>query len=145
MCVFTSARARTCFKSCIHSVVVTQTLQSSGLASYFAVLESFNTARDFLVISSTSWTPDEDITVLYRALMQVAERIGHGRGRIIALVTGKGPLRAKFEAMVQSHAFDAASSGRLSIFTGFVPAELYPVLLCTRKKKSPRLRADNNC
>eukprot|EP01116_Phalansterium_solitarium_P025617 TRINITY_DN9884_c0_g1_i3.p1 TRINITY_DN9884_c0_g1~~TRINITY_DN9884_c0_g1_i3.p1 ORF type:complete len:498 (+),score=55.80 TRINITY_DN9884_c0_g1_i3:103-1494(+) len=57
--------------------------------------------RPALVVSSTSWTPDENFTILLEALEEYdkkARRPGGRRcARVVLLVTGKGPERARFE------------------------------------------------
>lgn len=46
-----------------------------------------------LIVSSTSWTPDEDFNMLVKALTQI-------KGRAQLLVTGKGPLKAFYEQQI---------------------------------------------
>lgn len=56
-----------------------------------------------LLVSSTSWTPDEDFTLLLEALVKYSELAMHSHPhlpRIIVIVTGKGPQRAEFLAKI---------------------------------------------
>jgi beta-1,4-mannosyltransferase len=57
--------------------------------------------RPAVLVSSTSWTADEDFTILLRALSvyeTAAREPDAGLPRLLAIVTGKGgPLRAAFE------------------------------------------------
>lgn len=50
--------------------------------------------RPALVVSSTSWTPDEDFTILLNMLTEYEQRArAGGLPKLLALITGKGPLR----------------------------------------------------
>lgn len=52
-----------------------------------------------LLVSSTSWTPDEDFSLLLDALVMYSELAMHTHPhlpRILAVVTGKGPQKADF-------------------------------------------------
>lgn len=87
-------------------------------------MPSLRSDRPAIVVSSTSWTPDEDFSVLLEALTlyeQQAREVNrvfeaeehdaqaHGappstKGRLpklLMIVTGKGPLRAKYMNEVQ--------------------------------------------
>jgi beta-1,4-mannosyltransferase len=64
-----------------------------------------------ILISSTSWTADEDFGVLLQALRsldaslvdaEAAPADGPRPARVVALVTGKGPLKAAYEAEVRT-------------------------------------------
>ena len=57
-----------------------------------------------LIVSATSWTPDEDMSILYDSLIGYSKRAQQNTGdttKILALITGKGPQRADFEARIQ--------------------------------------------
>src|SRR5262245_1097910 len=56
--------------------------------------------RARLLVSSTSWTPDEDFSLLLEAL----EAYGEGAAPVplLAVVTGRGPQRAQYEARVRT-------------------------------------------
>ncbi len=85
-------------------------------------------------MSSTSWTPDEDFSILFEALQlyDAAAQAACGPPtasparfpRLLVVVTGAGPLRARYEA--------AAAACRLpyvAIRTAWLAAEDYPRLL----------------
>lgn len=69
--------------------------------------------RPALLISSTSWTPDEDFSILLEALSLYEEKAkarneikesesGQGRlPKVLMVVTGKGPEREKYMNEVQ--------------------------------------------
>lgn len=56
-----------------------------------------------LLVSSTSWTPDEDFSLLLDALVKYSELAMHSHPylpRILAIITGKGPQKADFLAKI---------------------------------------------
>jgi len=69
-------------------------------------MPNLRTDRPALLVSSTSWTPDEDFSILLEALdlyekrtMQLAssQSTSHGRlPKLLVIVTGKGPLKEKY-------------------------------------------------
>lgn len=62
-----------------------------------------------VVVSSTSWTPDEDFSVLFAALRAIDGRLRAGEDvdcdetevRLLVVITGRGPMRAAFEERVR--------------------------------------------
>ncbi|KAI1374011.1 glycosyltransferase family 33 protein [Hypoxylon crocopeplum] len=88
-------------------------------ASIFQPLKSLPDRRDFLerlpetrdfasnimagqirlVVSSTSWTPDEDFSLLLEALVAYSKEAA--ACPIIAIITGKGPQKAFYEEKIQ--------------------------------------------
>jgi beta-1,4-mannosyltransferase len=86
--------------------------------------------RPGLIVSPTSWTADEDFTVLLDALERREEMLRSaesGSSRfpaLLVLITGQGPLRAAFDAEVRQRTF-----GRSSVRTLWVAPDDYPLLL----------------
>ncbi|CAK9035925.1 unnamed protein product [Durusdinium trenchii] len=58
---------------------------------------SRSSSRPHLVISSTSWTPDEDFNQLLDALPALDRDLAKAAKRAVVVVTGKGELRQQFE------------------------------------------------
>jgi len=64
--------------------------------------------RPALLVSSTSWTPDEDFEILIDALGMyerraeelASQKVAASLPKMLAVVTGKGPLKAKYMADV---------------------------------------------
>lgn len=54
-----------------------------------------------LIVSSTSWTPDEDFSLLLDALASYAKS-DTPRPPILAIITGKGPQKAQYEAEIRA-------------------------------------------
>lgn len=57
-----------------------------------------------LLVSSTSWTPDEDFSLLLDSLVQYSKMAMHSHPhlpRLLAIITGKGPLKASFEEKIR--------------------------------------------
>lgn len=88
--------------------------------------------RPALVVSSTSWTADEDFSLLldaasrYDALVaDPSSRPGQGpEARLLIVITGDGPLRARFEAEVGARGLRA-----VRVRTVWLQPEDYPRLL----------------
>lgn len=80
-----------------------------------------------LIVSSTSWTPDEDFSLLLDALVTYAAKGGNSPP-IVAIITGKGPQKAHYEARVQ----ELQKAGKLPnvrILTAWLTMEDYAMLL----------------
>jgi len=88
--------------------------------------------RPALLVSSTSWTADEDFAVLVDALTQCDERIRahqESAGRdafppLHVVLTGRGPLRDRWEAEIAK-----LDLRRIHLRTMWLAAEDYPVFL----------------
>lgn len=86
-----------------------------------------------LVVSSTSWTADEDFGLLWKAIVLCEDKLAKGGPRrnslfptILLVITGKGPLRSKYEDLFRSQ--------RLFFFkikTLWLDAADYPKLLAS--------------
>jgi len=83
--------------------------------------------RPALLVSSTSWTPDEDFMMLKDALLML-EKGSEGRGatpcRLHVIITGKGPDKARFEQEIKE-----ANMSNITVHTVWLPLEDYPLLL----------------
>jgi beta-1,4-mannosyltransferase len=92
-------------------------------------------APPFLIVSSTSWTPDEDFSILLDAVAE-CEALAHqasatARGarefpRLLVAVTGNGPQRAYYEAQMTAL---ASRLQRTTLATLWLAPDDYPVLL----------------
>lgn len=89
--------------------------------------------RPAVVVSSTSWTPDEDFSILLDALVDLDVKLGTALstgaevpfgGKLVCAITGKGPLREAFEAK-------CAASGmkNIEVWFAYLPHTDYPRLL----------------
>lgn len=57
-----------------------------------------------LLVSSTSWTPDEDFSLLLDALVEYSKLAMHSHPhlpRLLAIITGRGPQKAYFAEKIQ--------------------------------------------
>ena len=82
-----------------------------------------------LLVTSTSWTADEDMTLLIAALELCEARFAADTGavacpRLEVIISGDGPLRAAFDRRLASRV-----SGRIRIRTCWLAPEDYPRLL----------------
>lgn len=107
-------------------------------------VESIMDAETRLVVSSTSWTPDEDLDLLLQALLQyggspvadaqvgmshkLEKRRSEKKARLLVVITGKGPRKAAFEEKIAA----LKEKGHLpsvTVKTAFLPMEDYASLL----------------
>lgn len=79
-----------------------------------------------LIVSSTSWTPDEDFSILLDSLVQYAQ--DNGPRPIIAIITGKGPQKAHYQSQIQSLE-KAGKLPNIRILTAWLTMEDYALLL----------------
>ena len=82
--------------------------------------------RPALVVSSTSYTPDEDLGMLLDAADVYDAEAPDGLPALAIVVTGKGPMRAAYEADMRAR---ARRWRRVSVATAWLAAEDYPLLL----------------
>ncbi|VFQ61899.1 unnamed protein product [Cuscuta campestris] len=107
----------------------------------------FKQNRPALIVSSTSWTPDEDFGILLEAAVMYDRRVAailneddsHGEDlvweeirngkqflypRLLFIITGKGPEKEKYEQKIIK-----LNLKRVAFRTMWLPAEDYPMLL----------------
>ncbi|XP_077412385.1 chitobiosyldiphosphodolichol beta-mannosyltransferase isoform X1 [Vanacampus margaritifer] len=82
--------------------------------------------RPALLISSTSWTEDEDFSILLQALQEYEDFISAGETLplVICVITGKGPQKERYMKLI-----DSLRLKHVKICTPWLEAEDYPVLL----------------
>ncbi|NWU90779.1 ALG1 mannosyltransferase, partial [Upupa epops] len=82
--------------------------------------------RPALLISSTSWTEDEDFSVLLKALEGYERSIDEGvkLPSLVCVITGKGPLKDYYNRLINELHFK-----HIQICTPWLEAEDYPLLL----------------
>lgn len=86
----------------------------------------FDAGRPVILVSSTSWTPDEDFGILLGALVQY-DALARNRTHLpllLVFVTGKGPQKQQYEERMRS-----LDLRKVSIRTVWLEPEDYPVLL----------------
>jgi beta-1,4-mannosyltransferase len=89
------------------------------------------TERTALLVSSTSWTADEDFGLLLEAL-EIYNRVACAEGdegdlpRILVVITGKGPLKDMYMAKIREaqHAWEFARC-----ISAWLDSADYPLLL----------------
>ena len=71
---------------------------------------SWNNNRPALLISSTSWTEDEDFGILLNALTEydtvASEKVGGDLPNLICVITGKGPQKAHYCSLISNQVCD---------------------------------------
>jgi beta-1,4-mannosyltransferase len=112
-----------------HFQPLTSTQKSKFLKS-FAPTRNLSTKATRLLVSSTSWTPDEDFSVLLDALVTYSNywKLNQSLPKIVAVITGKGPQQAYYlsqiEQLQQDKQLDAAE-----VHTAWLSSEDYASLL----------------
>ncbi|XP_042294381.1 chitobiosyldiphosphodolichol beta-mannosyltransferase [Sceloporus undulatus] len=84
------------------------------------------TGRPALLISSTSWTEDEDFSILLKALEEYEKFVSDGAKLppLVCVITGKGPLKDYYNKLIAALQFK-----HIQICTPWLEAEDYPLLL----------------
>ncbi|KAL4659040.1 chitobiosyldiphosphodolichol beta-mannosyltransferase [Arapaima gigas] len=82
--------------------------------------------RPALLLSSTSWTEDEDFSVLLKALDAYEGFVKSGAllPSLLCIITGKGPQKEHYQQLINEMHFE-----HVQICTPWLEAEDYPVLL----------------
>jgi beta-1,4-mannosyltransferase len=80
--------------------------------------------RPILIVSSTSWTADEDFSILLKAAQRCDKVADETFPKLLFVITGKGPLKEKYEKEISR-----MSMRRVRIITMWLSAEDYPLLL----------------
>jgi beta-1,4-mannosyltransferase len=83
--------------------------------------------RPVLLVSSTSWTDDEDFSILLDALTKYDKNISNNNEndiKMLVIITGKGPNKSKYEEIISN-----LQLGHVKIITLWLSAENYPLLL----------------
>uniref|UniRef100_A0A914H5B3 Chitobiosyldiphosphodolichol beta-mannosyltransferase n=1 Tax=Globodera rostochiensis TaxID=31243 RepID=A0A914H5B3_GLORO len=95
----------------------------------------FREKRPLLLVSSTSWTPDEDFSILLDALIRLDKRVADIADNqalgpaitypnIVVVITGKGPLKEFYEERIRQFCWK-----NVRVFTAWLPANDYPTFL----------------
>uniref|UniRef100_A0A3P9J5S7 Chitobiosyldiphosphodolichol beta-mannosyltransferase n=1 Tax=Oryzias latipes TaxID=8090 RepID=A0A3P9J5S7_ORYLA len=87
---------------------------------------SLRTKRPALLLSSTSWTEDEDFSILLKALEEYEGFVGGGAPLpdVVCVITGKGPQKEHYRKLM-----GALRLQHVKICTPWLEAEDYPLLL----------------
>jgi beta-1,4-mannosyltransferase len=88
----------------------------SSLDATKAYADSILLGKSRLLVSSTSWTPDEDFSVLLEALSTYSQKAitTHAQlPEILAIITGKGPEKEKYILQIEK----LKSEGKLEMVT----------------------------
>ena len=75
----------------------------------------------FLIVSSTSWTIDEDFSIVLNAL----EVLSNTHPKIFLVITGKGPLQSYYRDIIKKKDWKG-----IKIEMVWLEIEDYPALLC---------------
>ncbi|KAI8093757.1 beta-1,4-mannosyltransferase [Halteromyces radiatus] len=84
----------------------------------------YRSDRPRLIVSSTSWTEDEDFSLLLKAVEHYEQEAPIEAPRLLFVITGKGPLKDHYEKMISRMQLK-----RTRIITMWLEAYQYPLLL----------------
>lgn len=91
---------------------------------------SWNLKRPALLVSSTSWTEDEDFSILLDALTKYEETVNAGEQiklpQLICVITGKGPLKEYYCNIIADQKWK-----NVQVVTPWLEPEDYPKLLAS--------------
>ncbi|KAF9972387.1 mannosyltransferase [Actinomortierella ambigua] len=88
---------------------------------------TFRADRPALIVSSTSWTEEEDFSLLLEAAKQydnMAKGNGKEFAKLLFVITGKGPMKQHYEEEISKMNFE-----HVVIVTAWMANEDYPLLL----------------
>ncbi|XP_074647235.1 chitobiosyldiphosphodolichol beta-mannosyltransferase-like [Tubulanus polymorphus] len=86
---------------------------------------SLKESRPAFIMSSTSWTEDEDFSILFKALEDYELKAKKKKlPKVICAITGKGPKKAEYQKLIAEKSWNV-----VSIITPWLEAEDYPTLL----------------
>lgn len=94
----------------------------------YNIIESINDITDHkIVLSSTSFTPDEDFSLLLAALHEYDQNVKQTKlPKLLVIITGKGPLRQKFLEDVKRMQFV-----NVTVKNVWLPSDAYPLVVST--------------
>ena len=90
--------------------------------------ESIMEGKTRLLVSSTSWTPDEDFNLLLEALCAYSTSKRKGLPPVLAVITGKGPQKQMYLDRITS-LIATSKLSNVIISTAWLSAEDYATLL----------------
>ncbi len=101
-------------------------LEYAQISQKYNLNLTYQSPNEALLVSSTSWTEDEDFSILLKALVlyEDTKRIRTELPRIRLLITGKGPLKAFYEAKIER-----LDLKFVSIQTVWLDIQDYPLLI----------------
>lgn len=86
--------------------------------------------RPAFIVSSTSWTEDEDFSILFNVLQEYNDSIGKGNvnnlPNLLCVITGKGPLKEHYINKIAERSWEY-----VSVLTPWLELEDYPKLLAS--------------
>ncbi|TPP63833.1 Chitobiosyldiphosphodolichol alpha-mannosyltransferase [Fasciola gigantica] len=90
-------------------------------------ITQWRTDRPALVLSSCSWTPDDDFTMMIEALDRYNERAEKSESElphVVFAVTGRGPLKSYYEQLIREKCWT-----HVEVIMPWLTPEDYPVFL----------------
>jgi beta-1,4-mannosyltransferase len=101
----------------------TELMKCSFKENDFAA-NSLKPDRPALLISSTSWTEDEDFSILLDALQMYEEEYTKEYPKLVCIVTGKGPMKLDYMARIEKLRWE-----NVKVHTAWLEPDDYPKIL----------------
>ncbi|KAI8119684.1 hypothetical protein FF38_14025 [Lucilia cuprina] len=109
-------------------------LKESGILEETALTQKLSNGivvdkpeRMGILVSSTSWTPDEDFGLLLKALQAYEQEASNNPDKfpfLMCIITGKGPQKEEYQRQIKKLKFT-----KVGIITPWLETEDYPVIL----------------
>lgn len=97
-----------------------------------SIFEDYNPEKnnnEKIIVSSTSYTPDENLTKLFEALKLYVVHDASDKPKLRVIITGKGPMYDQTQAEIGQLRQDKQFNEYITIYTVWLPSEDYPKIL----------------
>lgn len=121
----------------VDDIATASTIQTHYDGIKYSMKSDEGNDRVSILISSTSWTEDEDFNILLDALIGLEKHLAvansddstsSSKRRILVVITGKGPMKSAFDSSVKSLC-DNGTFTYVSIQTLWLESKDYPKLI----------------
>ena len=94
--------------------------------SILSLGSSSQKGKPAVLISSTSWTEDEDFSILLDALIlyEKEKLVKNSLPKLVCIITGKGPLKIHYKQRIREYEFK-----NVAVITPWLESEDYPVVI----------------
>lgn len=114
------------FKKLIESKSFDEYREHEMWDSILSLCETSSENKPAVLISSTSWTEDEDFSILLDALILYENEnlVKNSLPKLVCIITGKGPQKEYYKKCIREHEFK-----NIVVITPWLESEDYPVVI----------------